>query len=263
MAKKLYNPKLVHASISENGNAGWDGRAKRGDQTGKEVFVRSFYSKPWNVMLRYKNPDIAEKATQIALKLAKSNLVGYDQSERNNLYSALKRHNFDVDSYIASGEKTETDCSAFVYAVYACLIPSMRSNSNAPVTSNMRDFFTEYGFHASSDGKYLLGNDMMEGDILLKEGSHVALCTEGVIISMEKTSVDMPVLEKGMSGVDAIYTVQALLKYNEGIDIGKYGIDGDFGSDTEKAVRTFQSKNGLSVDGVVGHDTYRKLLGGL
>lgn len=263
MIKKLYNPKLVHASISENGNAGWDGQAKKGDQTGKEVCVRNFYSKPWNVMLRYKNSDIAEKATQIALKLANSNLVGYDQSERNNLYNALKRNNFDVDRYIASGEKTETDCSAFVYAVYACLIPSMRFDGNAPVTSNMKDFLTCCGFKANTDGKYLLGNDMIEGDILLKEGSHVVMCTEGVIKSMEKTNIELPVLEKGMSGLDAIYTVQSLLKYNEGVDIGKYGIDGDFGTDTEKAVRTFQSKNGLSVDGIVGHDTYRKLLGGL
>ena len=52
---------LVHASISENGNAGWDGKAKTGDQTGREVCTRSFYKKPWNVMLRYKNSSVASK----------------------------------------------------------------------------------------------------------------------------------------------------------------------------------------------------------
>ena len=81
---------LVHASISENGNAGWDGKAKTGDQTGREVCTRSFYKKPWNVMLRYKDSSVASKASKIAIKLAKSNLVGYDQSERNTLYKALK-----------------------------------------------------------------------------------------------------------------------------------------------------------------------------
>ena len=34
--------KLVHASIAETGGAGWDGKAKAGDQTGKEVCVRSW-----------------------------------------------------------------------------------------------------------------------------------------------------------------------------------------------------------------------------
>ena len=85
---------LVHASISENNNAGWDGNAKAGDQTGKEVCVRSWYEKPWNIMLRYPDKSISQKASATAVKLARSNLVGYDQSERNTLYKALKKYNF-------------------------------------------------------------------------------------------------------------------------------------------------------------------------
>ena len=60
--------RIVHASISENGTDGWDGRAKAGDQTGREVFVRDWYSKPWDIMLRYKDKEISKKASEIAVK---------------------------------------------------------------------------------------------------------------------------------------------------------------------------------------------------
>lgn len=38
-------------------------------------------------------------------------------------------------------------------------------------------------------------------------------------------------------------------------------IDGSFGAITDRTVRTFQRKNGLSADGVVGEKTWNKLLG--
>lgn len=167
---------IVHASISENNNAGWDGKAKAGDQTRREVCTRDWYAKGWNVMLRYSDFNIAKKAVELAVKLANSNLVGYDQSERNTLYRALKAHNFDVDAYIRSGKKTETDCSAFVYAVYACLIPSMRYDGNAPTTSTMQSFFKKHGFTVFTDSKYRTTDKYLRtGDIMLLEGHHVAI----------------------------------------------------------------------------------------
>jgi len=170
---------LVHASIDENGGAGWDDDAKAGDQTGKEVCVRSWYDKPWDFMLRYPDKSIARKAVATAVKLANSNLVGYDQSERNSLYNALKKYNFDVDAYIRSGHKTETDCSAFVYAVFACFIPGMRSNDNAPVTSTMRVLYREWGFVVHTGAGYLSGQNLINGDILVNENSHTAIATDG------------------------------------------------------------------------------------
>lgn len=171
--------KLVHASIAETGGTGWDGKAKAGDQTGKEVCVRSWYSKPWNIMLRYPDKTIATKAASAAVKLANSNLVGYDQSERNTLYKALKAVNFDVDAYIKSGKKTETDCSAFVYAVYCCFIPGMRYNSNAPTTDTMKNLFRKCGFVVHTDQNYLNGKNLINGDILVKENEHTAIATDG------------------------------------------------------------------------------------
>lgn len=199
--------KLVHASIAETGGAGWDGKAKAGDQTGKEVCVRSWYSKPWDIMLRYPDKSIAAKAAAAAVKLANSNLVGYDQSERNTLYNALKAVNFDVDAYIKSGKKTETDCSAFVYAVYCCFIPGMRSNGNAPVTSTMKNLFSKWGFVVHTGSKYLSGTDLINGDILVKESAHTAIATDGTAGGTAPVNmIDIPLYG---AYVDAALTVIA------------------------------------------------------
>ncbi|MFP3156022.1 peptidoglycan-binding protein [Lachnospiraceae bacterium ZAX-1] len=44
------NSQIVHASINELGKITG---GKIGDQTGKEICVRSYYNHPWNVVLRY------------------------------------------------------------------------------------------------------------------------------------------------------------------------------------------------------------------
>lgn len=171
---------IVHASISENGNAGWDGKAKAGDQTGKELCIRSWYNKGWTVMLRYPDANVRKKAVSNAKKIANSNLTGYDQSQRNSLYQALKKNGFDVDKYIKSGEKTETDCSEFMYACYANEVPKMRSDENAPSTHNwesgMRAKFKSWGFEVHTESKYLTTDEyLLEGDILVYEGHHTVM----------------------------------------------------------------------------------------
>lgn len=60
-------------------------------------------------------------------------------------------------------------------------------------------------------------------------------------------------VRKGQKG-NNVRWVQWELK-RLGYDLGKYGIDGDFGSTTDKAVRAFQKKHKLTVDGIVGKNT--------
>ena len=45
-----------------------------------------------------------------------------------------------------------------------------------------------------------------------------------------------------------------------GYSVGKAKIDGNFGPDTLKAVKKYQKDYGLKVDGIVGKNTYRKLV---
>lgn len=60
---------------------------------------------------------------------------------------------------------------------------------------------------------------------------------------------------------EQVKTLQRIL-YALGYDLGSYGVDGDFGGKTDAAVRAFQKKHGLDVDGIVGKDTWTKLLKG-
>ena len=66
-----------------------------------------------------------------------------------------------------------------------------------------------------------------------------------------------PTIRKGSKGQDVI-ECQTML-YKLGYDIGVWGIDGDFGSATEKAVKAFQSDHKLTGDGIVGPMTWDAL----
>ena len=73
--------------------------------------------------------------------------------------------------------------------------------------------------------------------------------------------VTLRTLRKGAKGQDAeevVYLQQLLIHHGESLP--KYGVDGDFGSETLKAVKSFQKKHGLVVDGIVGPKTWAELV---
>ena len=72
------------------------------------------------------------------------------------------------------------------------------------------------------------------------------------------TPVVKDYLKKGDKG-SAVKEMQKMLVIC-GYSCGKYGVDGSFGDDAEKAVKDFQRDNGLSVDGVYGKNTKAKLV---
>ena len=69
---------------------------------------------------------------------------------------------------------------------------------------------------------------------------------------------NLPTLRKGSKG-EYVTLLQTKL-VNLGYNIGKSGIDGDFGSATLAAVKTFQKDRGLTTDGVVGKKTWEVLM---
>lgn len=62
---------------------------------------------------------------------------------------------------------------------------------------------------------------------------------------------------KGMSK-EEIKSIQTKL-VKAGYSVGSYGVDGSYKNDTVKAVKEFQKKSGLTVDGVAGPNTLKKL----
>ena len=68
--------------------------------------------------------------------------------------------------------------------------------------------------------------------------------------------VELNVLRKGSTG-GQVQTIQALLNSFIGT---KLSIDGIFGSKTEQGVKDYQKSRGLTVDGVVGAETWTRIL---
>lgn len=70
----------------------------------------------------------------------------------------------------------------------------------------------------------------------------------------------LPVVKKGVKG-ETVKVVQTILEL-KGHDLSPYGVDGDFGSITDKCVREFQKNNNIDVTGVVDESTWIAMIGG-
>ncbi len=108
MAKTVY---VGSARSDENGKA-YNGQA--GDQKqGREVSTQAWYkhSKGWRVF-RLKDPVKAAKVAEIMDWACRSDLIGYDQYQRNTLYNELKKAGFSGKPVLSKA--VETDCSALV-----------------------------------------------------------------------------------------------------------------------------------------------------
>lgn len=90
---------------------------------------------------------------------------------------------------------------------------------------------------------------------------------QGVIVidppvqpSEKSFTVVLRYLRKGDIGEDVRSMQGALIA--RGCSCGAWGTDGDFGKDTFAALRAFQNRNGLTMDGEFGPKTATKLYGG-
>ncbi len=113
------------------------------------------------------------------------------------------------------------------------------------------------------EGNTGVGNDANGGQVMRRTRTASVILGAGRpnFQKEEKTvTVTIKLLSKGDSG-EQVKTAQRLLNAL-GFSCGKSGVDGDFGGDTEGAVMSFQKANGLETDGIVGKNTWTKLLGG-
>lgn len=75
---------------------------------------------------------------------------------------------------------------------------------------------------------------------------------------MATCTVTLPKLKKGDNN-RAVRALQQLLILR-GYKLPNHGIDGEFGDETETVVQLFQRDEGLTVDGIVGADTWKALV---
>lgn len=176
---------IGHASIDENGNAKG---GKAGDNNGKEVCIRKWYSKPWDIMIRCKDPIKAELMARACEQGCNNNHIGYDQNQRNTLRTQAINSGYDLSRITID---CETDCSAFMSVCAECAGIKIPYNSgNAPTTRTMRSAFYSTGlFTINVDSKYLTTDQYLKrGDILVKEGSHTVMVLEDGNSNVQTTS---------------------------------------------------------------------------
>ncbi len=265
--------KIGHASADENRNAS-GGMA--GDQTGGEVCVRTWYDSPWDCVLRPKSPEIAERSAKACEAACANAKIGYDQNSRNTLYVYAKLANFDLGKV---ADECECDCSSLMHVCAIAGGAKLSYGVNAMWTGNMVAGFTAGGeYEALTDPKYLRSDAYLKrGDILVNSKAHTAMAlengamvggnvaarpTEGKDIVAPTTGTVMltplPLLKKGSKG-SAVWSMQTRLSDR---GYSTEGVDSDFGSNTEAALKRFQKDNGLEVDGECGKMSWAKLING-
>ena len=256
--------RIGHASIDERGKA-QGGSA--GDQTTKEVCIRDYYvyKGGWSYVLRCVDTQIANNMATICEAGCNNNNIGYDQNQRNSLYSQFKVYG----SLGGIKVKCETDCSAFMtVCAIAAGIP-IEYGVNAPTTTTMKKRFRDTGkFMLLTDAKYLKSGEYLKrGDILVKEGHHTVMVLDNgpkynsnVFILNNPYKEPLLVVKRGMHGA-SVKWVQWYLKNLGYKDSAGHiiNVDGDFGKDTEYALKAFQTKNNLDADGKCGPATKKKL----
>lgn len=186
---------------------------KAGDQNGgKEVSTQNWYkhSKDWRV-LRCKNPDKAAKMAEAMRNLCATNYVGYDQYQRNTLYSALQAVGWKLNLL---KKNVETDCSALirVCAAYAGItLPDFNTSTQAKVMLASGEFVELTGSKYTDKEDYLAVGDCL---ITRTKGHTVLVLTDGPKHQATEAATG-PVVKKGSwnvrrgpgTGYDSIGTV--------------------------------------------------------
>lgn len=173
---------IAHASISENGTV----NGKKGDQTKKEVCMRNWYSKPWNVVIRFIDVDMQDKVGEAMERACNNDNWGYSQNDRNSGLVEARKVNYDPGKVT---KPVNTDCSALVTVacIYAGIAEcALVKNGNCATTRTLKGLLKATGeveIFTSSD--YTNKTDKLRrGDILLAEGKHVAVVINGEVKSV-------------------------------------------------------------------------------
>ena len=201
---------IGHASKDENG-AYKNGQA--GDQTKQEVYIRTWYNRPWNVILRAKDSIVREKIAKAMELACKNDKIGYDQNQRNTLWNNVKTKGFDPSK---TTESVETDCSALVCVccAYAGVpIQYLYKNNNSLVTSTLRKGLMATKMFEEITDKSILASDknLMRGDILLYEGHHTAVNLDNGV-NIKQTN------NKTLKSIDEIAQEVIDGKWGSGVD---------------------------------------------
>lgn len=252
--------KVGSARIDENGKA-HGGQA--GSQIAKEVSAQDWYkhSLGWRV-LRHKDAAAGRRAADQMRIACDSEHVGYDQHERDTLLAAAAPYGWDIAQV-----KTpcETDCSALVRVCEAFAFGRdivAEATSARFYTGNMMKvllatglFYELEGTKYTEDWRYLGAGDIL---VTKSKGHTVMVLQNGPNWEGNASQTEYQLGERVIVRDSVGEDVRVLQGYlvRLGYDVGKYGVDGEYGKDTMRAVEAFQSDKDLPADGEYGPDTH-------
>lgn len=162
---------IAHASISENGTV----KGEKGDQTKKEVCLRKWYDKPFNVVIRFNDPDMREKVAYAMERACANDNWGYSQYDRNSGLNACRSLNYDPGLVT---KPVNCDCSSLITiaCIYAGIAEcALVKGGNCATTRTLKSLLKATGeVTIFTSSEYTRKTDkLLRGDILLAEGSHV------------------------------------------------------------------------------------------
>lgn len=140
----------------------------------------------------------------------------------------------------------------------------MNNELGAQAFTNGNDIYFNSGkFNPTSkDGKHLLAHELthtlqQNGATIKKQGADLKSPRFRGDITLENALDGISFVKFGSSGTSVVLMQQGLI--DAGFPLPKFGADGQFGSETQKAVRDYQTANALSADGVIGPFTMAAL----
>lgn len=134
--------------------------------------------------------------------------------------------------------------------------PVIRQGSRGNFVSILQYLLNMYGFNLTIDGIFGAGTaravQQFQTNNNLTTDGIVGRQTWQALLNLNPSSV---VLRRGSRASAVMYLQRLLLSYLYPIT----SLDGVFGAETERAVKAFQTENGLTADGIVGGATWRAL----
>ena len=213
-------------SLSNSGmdeNYGVSG-GQAGDQTKQEWQIMTWYSYPWDCVLRHPNKEVRKLLAKISRVAANNNNIGYDQSNRLSYWNELQKVGYKPSKITTP---CESDCSAGVAANikavgYRLGDAKLQAFPETAWTGVMRQYAIDAGFEVLTDGKYLTSPDYLKvGDILLNDLNHVAVnLDKGICNSKSVQAVPADYFEEMFSGTYSL-KIAVELKASPGKDAVK------------------------------------------
>jgi len=135
--------------------------------------------------------------------------------------------------------------------------PTIRLNSSGNFVSILQYILNSYGYDLTVDGKF--GTRTQNAVINFQRNNN--LTQDGIVgrntwnklLNINPTET---VLRYGSRNSAVLFLQRLLLSYLYPIT----NLDGIYGPETERAVRAFQTENGLVADGIVGRNTWNALM---